>query len=82
MNTLRCFWDVSEGWCVETPVALSKAQVARCVEWVRKTQGPRVAAMRGDKREQAGAALASLTIDTLKQRVLAAHGAERVLFSR
>lgn len=82
MTGLRVFWDVVDGWTVETPIALSAPQVVAVVEWTKKMQGPRVRAMRGDKYEQASAALNSLSPATLKQRVVAKPHAERVLFSR
>lgn len=82
MTGLRVVWDVVDGWTVETPVALSAPQLAAVVAWTVKMQGPRVRAMRGDKYEQASAALRSLSTATLKQRVVAKPHAERVLFSR
>lgn len=82
MNGLRVFWDVVDGWTVETPVALSAPQVAAVIAWTIKMQGPRVRAMRGDKYEQASAALKSLSPSTLKQRIVAKPHAERVLYTR
>lgn len=82
MSPPRVFWDAVDGWTVETPVALTHPQVERIVAWTKKVQGPRVAAMRGDKREQAGVALAALTSATLKQRVIAKPNQERVLYAR
>lgn len=70
------------GWTVETPFALSPAQAAAVVAWVQKVQGPRVRDMRGDKREQAGAALKALTPATLRQSIIAKPNAERVLFEK
>lgn len=78
----RAFWDEKDGWVVETPFALSPSQVCAVVGWVRKIQGPRVRDMRGDKREQADAALRSLSPATIKQRIVARPGAERVLYAK
>lgn len=82
MNPLRVVWDAIDGWTVETPVALTRPQLERIVAWTKKVQGPRVATMHGDKREQAAAALLALTSATLKQRVVAAPNQERVLYAR
>jgi hypothetical protein len=82
MTQPRAFWDAKEGWVVETPIALSPPQISAVVDWVRKVQGPRIRDMRGDKREQAAAALRSLSPATIKQRIVARPGAERVLYTR
>lgn len=82
MQGVRVFWDVTAGWTVETPFALSPRQAAAVVAWVQKIQGPRVLTMHGDKREQAAAALKSLTPATLNQSVIAKPNAERVLFEK
>jgi hypothetical protein len=81
MSPLRVFWDVVDGWTVETPIALTPRQVDAVVAWTKKVQGPRVAAMHGDKREQAAGALLSLTRTTLKQRVVVKPSQERVLYT-
>ena len=82
MQPLRAFWDAVDGWVVETPMALTASQVAAVVQWVRRMQVPRIRDMRGDKREQTAAALAELSPSTLKQRVVARPGAERVLYAK
>lgn len=78
----RAFWDAVEGWVVETPIALSPSQLGAVISWVRKVQSPRIRDMRGDKREQATKALQSLTPATIKQRIVARPGAERVLYTK
>jgi hypothetical protein len=82
MQNVRVFWDAEAGWTVETPFALSTPQALAVVSWVKKVQGPRVATMRGDKRSQAGKALAELSLATLKQTVVAKPNSELVLFER
>ena len=71
MKSVRAFWDAELGWTVEVPFALTRPQVLAIIGWVKKVQGPRVQTMRGDKREQASAALRNLTPETLQQRVVA-----------
>lgn len=69
-SALRVYWDEVNGWTVDTPIALSRPQADAIVVWVKRVQGDRLKSMRGDKREQAAKALASLTGKTLKQNLL------------
>lgn len=78
----RVFWDVVEGWVVETPFALTASQVAAVVQFTLKVQVPRAKLKHGDAREQAMNALKQLSPSTLKQRVVAKPGAERVLYAK
>lgn len=78
----RVFWDAVEGWQVETPFALTPPQLAALVAWVRRVQTQRLRGKAGDAREQAERAIAALSPATIKQRIVAKPGAERVLFSR
>lgn len=80
--TPRVLWTTDDGWVCETPFALSPSQLIAVVAWVKKIQGPRVRTMRGDKREQASQALSSLSPATIKQRIIARPGAERVLYAK
>lgn len=77
----RVFWDEQEGWTIETTFALSKGELLACVNYTRRIQEGRAKGMRGDKREQALKALSALSVDTLKQRVIAAPNQERTLYS-
>lgn len=78
----RVFWDAVDGWVIETAFALSAQQVAAAVAWARRIQTQRLVGKRGDAREQAERAISALSPQTIKQRVVAKPGAERVLFSR
>lgn len=78
----RVFWDAVDGWIVETPFALSPSQIAATVAWVRNVQVQRLRGKSGDAREQAERAIAALSPATIKQRIVAKPGAERVLYAR
>ena len=71
----RVFYDVIDGWTVESQIALDALQLKACVDFVKKIQGPRLKHLpRGDAREQAAEALQKLTPRTLKVRLLPESG--------
>lgn len=78
----RVFWDAVDGWQIEAAFALTPPQLASVVAWVRRVQMQRLIGKRGDAREQAERAIAALSPETIKQRIVAKPGADRVLYTR
>ena len=77
MKPLDVYWDAVDGWTVETPIALTRFQAERVVQWVKKVQTGRLADRPPEVREQMATALAALTPITLKQKLI---GSEPTLY--
>lgn len=78
MSGLRIYHQQEGGWLIETPIGLTPAQVARAVSHARKNFAAQALAYGpGERRDTIERQLATLTPQTVRQRLTSKYPWER-----